>query len=218
MFTIFITATNTGVGKTFAAISLLKALASVYPSLRIGVCKPIETGVKSTPLDALALLKTCKAYNHNFFSLIPQDLTAYTFKLPAAPFVAAKSENQKISLERVFLKIESFKKRCDILVVEGAGGLMVPITKEYFMIDLLKEIANKTLLITPSKLGCINETLLSIEALEKREINFEWCINLYEEKSQFQTVSEPFYKSYFQDYWFLENGILEFAKRLSLLD
>jgi dethiobiotin synthetase len=212
MSTLFVTATNTGVGKSFASKVILEAIATNYPKIAVGVCKPIETGVSKEPLDASLLLNSCKAYNSNFLSLTPQDITAYTFALPAAPFVA--DEKSRLSLPKIKAKIKELESLCDILIIEGAGGLMVPIKKDYFMIDLIKEVADFTLLVTPSKLGAINDTLLSILALKSKEIEFDWCINLYEDKGSFSKVTEPFYKDYFGDYWILQNDVNSFIKKV----
>jgi dethiobiotin synthetase len=84
---------------------------------------------------------------------------------------------------------------------------MVPITKEYMMIDLIKELHIKTLLVTPSRLGCINDTLLSIEALKSRDIDFDWCVNLYEDKEDFEKVTQPFYDAVFDGWWSVNEGI-----------
>ena len=86
---------------------------------------------------------------------------------------------------------------CDVLVIEGAGGLMVPVEKDIFIIDLIKIFDSKAFLITPSKLGCINDTLLSIEALKNRNIDFDFFINLYQDKESFDEVSKPFLNEYF---------------------
>ena len=86
MQSLFITATGTNVGKTYTTVKLIEALAS--KGLAVGVYKPIETGVTHTALDATILLETCKKVNSKFKDLKPQDITAYTFPLPAAPFCA----------------------------------------------------------------------------------------------------------------------------------
>ncbi len=82
---------------------------------------------------------------------------------------------------------------------------MVPIEENLFVIDIIKELESKAILITPSKLGCINDTLLSIEALKNREIDFEWYINLYEDKENFNEVSLPFLEKYFKKLNFLSD-------------
>ncbi|MCD4757670.1 MAG: dethiobiotin synthase [Arcobacteraceae bacterium] len=98
-------------------------------------------------------------------------------------------------------KAKNLLNYCDVLIVEGAGGLMVPIEKNYFMIDLIKEFQKqlnaKTILISPSNLGSINDTMLSQTLLKNYNINYEWYINLYKDKESFETVTLPFYKEYF---------------------
>ena len=198
---LFITATNTNIGKTYATKKLIKALSKA--GNKVGVYKPIETGVTdNTPLDATTLLEYAKRFNPNLKELTPKDITAYTFTLPSAPFCA--DTNNIIDIEHIIQKYHQLSKMCDILLVEGAGGLMVPITKDFFMIDLIKKLDTKTLLITPSHLGCINETLLSIKALQDHNIEFQWCVNLHKDKDSFDKVTKPFYDSYFEKWWSLE--------------
>lgn len=91
---------------------------------------------------------------------------------------------------------------------------MVPITQNYFMIDLAKELNAMTLLVTPSRLGCINDTLLSIKALENRKILFDWCVNLYEDQASFREVTQPFYDIVFPEWWSLQKGLTRFIHHL----
>jgi len=204
---LFITATGTNVGKTYTTVKLIEALASKGYS--VGVYKPIETGVLDhTPLDATILLETCKKVNANFKDLQPSDITAYTYPLPAAPFCA--DTEHTIEIHKIIEKYEALSKLCDILIVEGAGGLMVPITKEYMMINLIKELDLKTLLVTPSRLGCINDTILSILALNTFTIDFEWCVNVYEDKESFTEVTQPYYDAVFPEWWHVEEGLEPF--------
>jgi len=212
MTSLFITATNTDVGKTHTTLKLIESLAK--QGYKVGVFKPIETGVTQTPPDASKLLKACQKVNENFKSLTPLEITAYTFALPAAPFCA--DTQQSIHIEKIVEKFEALSKRCDILLVEGAGGLLVPITKSYTMLDLAKRLQSKVLLVTPSRLGCINDTLLSIEALKARNIEFEWCVNLHEDKEQFKTVTQPYYDAVFEGWWSVESYLKNIEERLSL--
>ena len=203
---LFITATGTNVGKTHTTLKLIKAFAS--RGLKIGVFKPIETGVTDTSPDASLLLKVCQKVNKNFKDLTPQDITAYTFPLPAAPFCA--DINKEIIIEKIIEKHHELAQLCDILLVEGAGGLLVPITKDFMMIDLAKKLGSKVLLVTPSRLGSINDTLLSQEALKSRNIEFDWCVNLYEDKESFSKVTKPFYDEVFPEWWSITEGIQKF--------
>jgi dethiobiotin synthetase len=204
---LFVTATNTNVGKTYTTIKLIESFAK--QGILVGVCKPIETGVTKEPLDAKLLLETVQKHNENFKALKPTDITAYTFKLPAAPFCA--DQEKSIETADIKEKITELQKLCDLLIIEGAGGLMVPITAKYKMIDLIEELDCQTLLVTPSRLGCINDTLLSIEALARREINFDWCVNLHEDKNEFKKVTQPFYDEAYPSWWSLEKSVETFC-------
>ena len=208
MSSLFITATGTNVGKTHTTLKLIETLAA--QGFKVGVFKPIETGVVETAPDASILLKACQKVNKEFKDLTEKDITAYTFPLPAAPFCADKE--QHINLQHIIDRHEALTKRCDILLVEGAGGLMVPITKEYMMLNLIKELDAKTLLVTPSRLGCINDTLLSILALRTFSIDFDWCVNLYEDKEDFTEVTQPYYDAVFPGWWSVDEGLEFFAK------
>lgn len=203
---LFITATNTNVGKTHTTLRLIEAFGA--KGLSVGAYKPIETGVDDIPHDASLLLKACQKVNNNFKNLTPEDITAYTFPLPAAPFCA--DTIKEIKLDKILEKYHELSQLCDILLVEGAGGLMVPITKEFMMIDLAKKLDTKVLLVTPSRLGCINDTLLSMEALRSNSLEFDWCVNLFEDKESFADVTQPFYDEVFPDWWSVENGLQRF--------
>ena len=212
MSSLFITATGTNVGKTYTTLKLIEALAS--QGHKVGVYKPIETGVTDTAPDASLLLEACKKVNKAFADLAPCDITAYTFPLPAAPFCA--DTEQTIQIQKIIEKHEALSALCDILLVEGAGGLMVPITKEYMMINLIKELGVKTLLVTPSRLGCINDTILSILALKTFDIDFDWCVNLHEDREDFANVTQPYYDEVFPQWWSIDNGLKRFISTYSI--
>ena len=203
MPSIFITATGTNVGKTYTTLKLIEALS--FKGFKVGVYKPIETGVTSTAPDATILLEACQKVNENFKNLTTAAITAYTFTLPAAPFCA--DTGQIIEIDKIIEKYHTLSKLCDVLLVEGAGGLLVPITKDFTMIDLIVKLNIKTLLVTPSRLGCINDTLLSIEALNSRNIDFDWCVNVHEDKESFSEVTQPYYDAVFPQWWSLDKGL-----------
>ncbi len=209
MQSLFISATGTNVGKTYTTLLLIKAFAS--RGIKVGVCKPIETGVSSLPLDASVLLDSVQEVNPEFATLGAYDITAYTFPLPAAPFCA--DTKQSIKIDTIIDKIHTLAQKCDILLIEGAGGLMVPITENYTMLDLAQAIHSPILLVTPSRLGCINDTLLSIEALKSRNLNYEWCVNLYEDKESFDAVTRPYYDKVFDGWWSSSDGIDAFVQK-----
>ena len=197
---IFITATNTDVGKTYASEKFLRFFAK--NGLKVGYFKPCETGVIDFPLDGTKMLNLTKELNPNFKVSI-NDVVPYQFKLPAAPYVA--KGNSLISLDYIKEKKKYLQQFCDVLIIEGAGGLMVPLEKNLFIIDLIKELDCEAILITPSKLGCINDTLLSINALKAKNIDFEFYINLYQDIDSFEKVSKPFLLDYFKELNFLND-------------
>ena len=197
---IFITATNTDVGKTYASEKFLRYFAK--QGLKVGYFKPCETGVIDLPIDGNKMLTITKELNPDY-KVDLSDVVPYQFKLPAAPWVA--KGNTFISLELIKQKKKYLEQFCDVLIIEGAGGLMVPLEKDLFIIDLIKELDAEAILITPSKLGCINDTLLSINALKAKNIDFEFFINLFEDKESFEKVSKPFLLDYFKKLNFLQD-------------
>ena len=197
---LFISATNTDVGKTYACEKFLNYFAKA--GLKVGYFKPFETGVVDFPLDGSKMLELTKKLNPSFNVTI-NDVVPYQFKLPAAPYVA--KGNTIIDIDFLKEKKKYLEQFCDVLIIEGAGGLMVPIEKDLFIIDLIKEFNCEAILITPSKLGCINDTLLSINALKAKNIDFEFYINLYQDADSFEKVSKPFLLDYFKKLNFLED-------------
>ena len=132
---IFITATNTDVGKTYASEKFLRYFAS--KGLKVGYFKPCETGVNDLPLDGNKMLNITKELNPDF-KVNLCDIVPYQFKLPAAPYVA--KGDTPISLELIKEKKKYLEQFCEVLIIEGAGGLMVPLEKDLFIIDLIKEL------------------------------------------------------------------------------
>ncbi len=206
---IFITATNTGIGKTYATVKLIKILSQI--GIKVGVFKPIETGVSDSPLDGSLLLKYCSIYNHNFTKISIDKIVPYQFSLPAAPYVAKGKTS--IDMDKIFKAYKEIASLSDIVLIEGAGGLMVPIEKDFFMIDLIEFFKAKALLVTHDKLGCINDTLLSLKALDDRGLEHIWCINL-RNKEKFNKETLPFYKEYFGKVLYLEENLKEIALSL----
>lgn len=143
---IFITGTDTDVGKT--TISGWLCLHSGYDYF-----KPIQTGVDR---DSSVVQALSGAVIH------PE---AYLYQTPVSPHLAAALEGEIIDITQITLP------PAPNLIIEGAGGLLVPINKEAFMIDLIKQMNVPVLLVARSALGAINHTLLSLEALRSRGIH-----------------------------------------------
>ena len=160
MKTIFVAGTDTGVGKTVVAGALAAALK--LSGYKVGVMKPIACG----SLEDTDFLKRCAASRDSV-----RDVTPVYFKHPLSPNVAAKVERKKIDLKKISGAFEKLKRKgYDFLIVEGCGGLLVPVLRDFFVVDLIPMLRAETVLVSRSGLGAINHSLLSLEALRKRRI------------------------------------------------
>jgi len=187
---IFVTATNTDVGKTYTTKLLIKEFSS--RGLSVGVIKPIETGVvDGYAPDGEILLKTIKKYNVNFKDIELKDIVPITYELPSAPFIA--SSKTPLDLKKLDDSMMKLEKLCDVLIIEGAGGLYVPIDENYMMIDLIEHFKASILLVTHCSLGCINDTILSKRALDERGIKNMVAFNCRDEDENFSKISEPYF-------------------------
>jgi dethiobiotin synthetase len=157
----FVTGTDTGVGKTVVGCALVEALRE--RELDVGVMKPIETGVgPQGPLDAIALAEAA-GVDDPLEQVCPVRLA-----LPTAPSVAAAAEGRRVDLAAVRTSYDALRARHDWLLVEGAGGLLVPIGPGYDMADLARELALPLLVVARARLGTVNHTRLTLEAIERR--------------------------------------------------
>ncbi len=206
---IFITATNTDIGKTYATLKLIRSLGN--RGVKVGVLKPIETGVEKYPLDGQILLESAREYNEDLKSFTCRDIVPVQFKLPAAPFVSKGTED--IDFKLIKKAYDKIAKVSDIVLIEGAGGLMVPVEKNFYMYDFVKFFASKVLLVTHSKLGCINDTLLNLNLLDALHVEYEWCINM-RDKMSFTQTTLPYYKERFGRVLTLQNDIEEIISNL----
>jgi len=209
---IFIIATNTNVGKTYTTLKLIEEFGKL--GIKPVVYKPIETGVADIPADASPLLQKAKNVNPCLQNLTSFDITSYTFTLPAAPYVA--DSKKEIDISKLKNDYEKLSLLGDILLIEGAGGLMTPISKELKMIDLIELFDAHVLLVTSSRLGSINDTLLSMEAMKNRQLSFDWCVNAYDDIDTFDLVTKPYYDEKLPSWWSVQNGLSVFAKKCIL--
>lgn len=156
---VFITGTDTGVGKTLIAAIIAMFLKD--KGVDVGVMKPFETGAKSYGgemlLEDASALKAAAGVDDPLELICP-----YCFETPASPAEAARVEGKRIDLKKVKEALEELSKRHDLLIIEGAGGLLVPITERMTFSDLIKELGLEVILIARNCLGTINHTLLSL--------------------------------------------------------
>ncbi len=146
-----ITGTDTGVGKTFVTYNL--ALALREKGIRVGCLKPVETGVKKVPEDGSLL---AKATGQNLEEVVP-----VTFRLPLAPYSATLEEGKDFSLEGLKRHFEKLRGKYEVLLVEGAGGIAVPIKKNYTYGNLAKDWKLPVIIVGRARLGTLNHTFLT---------------------------------------------------------
>lgn len=161
---IFITGTDTDVGKTIVTAGLAATMQSF--GYQTGVFKPaqtgciIENGVQLAP-DLDLVNKTDKNI---------RAIATYKFKEPIAPSLAAELENVIIDNNRLLEDFNALKQKCDFTLVEGAGGLLAPLYKNFLMRDLAKFLNLPTIIVAKPNLGTINHILLTVEAVKSAKI------------------------------------------------
>ncbi|MCL5024135.1 MAG: dethiobiotin synthase [Nitrospirae bacterium] len=163
----FVTGTDTGVGKTVIAAALIKAIQA----RGVSVCgmKPIETGcprVGNTlyPSDGM-FLKKVAGMEENI-----NQITPYCFETPVAPSLASEMESRPVHIDTLVGKFLSLATRYQTLVAEGVGGILAPITKNYFVIDLIKALGLPVIVVARPSLGTLNHTLLTVKYALKEGI------------------------------------------------
>jgi len=160
---IFVTGTDTGVGKTLVSVSLVKALA--LHGRRVAAMKPIASGSDRTAqglrnADALALAEASNVQ-------VPyQTINPYCFEPPISPHIAAEEAGIQIDLSVIKTQFESLCSAADVVVVEGAGGWYAPISPTASMADLPIALGVPVLIVVGLRLGCLNHALLTKRAVE----------------------------------------------------
>lgn len=156
----FISGTDTDCGKTHVTAQL--AAQYLREGKKVATQKFIQTGCEGISEDIIAHRSAMN------IELLPEDLSGescpYVFKFPASPHLAASLEGVQIDAKKITAASEVLLKKYEILLIEGAGGLMVPISQNYLTIDYIAERDLPLIFVVPSKLGSINHALLSVEA------------------------------------------------------
>ncbi|MEW6675920.1 MAG: dethiobiotin synthase [Nitrospirota bacterium] len=172
----FITATDTGVGKTVITAALIKAIGIL--GLRPCGMKPIETGcIKEgdvlIPSDGMFI----KAIAHMEEDI--RFISPCCFKSLLAPLPASEIEGISVDLEKIKKAYTELSKNYDAVVVEGIGGLLVPIKRDYFVLDLIREFGLPTIVVSRPGLGTINHTMLTVNYAVKEGLTVAGIIINY---------------------------------------
>ncbi len=154
---IFVTGTDTSVGKTVVSASLMCVWRKVE---KVCYWKPIQTGIEANN-DTLTVKNLANCSDAEIFD------TGFRLEKPLSPHLSARLANIEITVKKVLQFIETDEK---FWIVEGAGGVFVPLNKSELMIDLMKALDLPVVIAARSSLGTINHTLLTIEALRKNNL------------------------------------------------
>ncbi len=171
----FITGTDTGVGKTYVACKLIRDYAA--QGYKVVGMKPVAAGCELVDGEWVNedVLRLTQASN----VVVPRDLiNPYSFKEPIAPHIAAEKAGVKIEMEVIKRAFDQLAEVADIVIVEGAGGFLVPLNNQQTIADLAAALNIPIVLVVGMKLGCINHALLSVEAIKARQLTLHgWVAN-----------------------------------------
>jgi dethiobiotin synthetase len=170
---LFVTGTDTGVGKTVLAALLVAALNRRY-------WKPIQTGA-SEGTDRAAVMKWAGVASEHTYS------EAFLFDSPVSPHLAAEQQGERIDLESIRRPRDS-----NPIVIEGAGGVLVPINETELMIDLMHRLGAPVVIAARTTLGTINHTLLTIDAARKADLKLVGVVMVGKENSENRTAIERY--------------------------
>ena len=163
---LFITATDTDIGKTYVCAGLAHSLKKL--DIDVGIMKPFACGVKQkTGFSSNDLTILSKAA---MVSDAEELLNPFFFPIPASPYTAAKNLGVKIDINYLMKCFRKLDKIHDVMLVEGIGGIMTPILKDYAIIDLIKDLDANTIIVTSSKIGTINHTIMTCNMCKNMKI------------------------------------------------
>lgn len=159
MRTVFVTGTDTAVGKTVLTALLLAYLREEgWNALAM---KPFSAGS----------LADARLFNRLQDKLLPMNLLApFRFQDPVAPLVSVRKYRRRITLRQVLDRIHQVERRCDRLLVEGVGGLLVPLAEGFGVAQVIQRLACPVIVVARNRLGAINHTLLTVEMLRKLRV------------------------------------------------
>jgi dethiobiotin synthetase len=164
---VFVTGTDTGVGKTIVATGIAGAMRK--DGIDVGVMKPIATGIpqgngfRSSDAELLAKISGSKDSEN--------EINPVFLPLEASPLAASKALNIDIKLDEIFSAFKRLADKHDFVIVEGIGGVMVPVKQNYYVIDMIKEMNLPVLIVSRAALGTLNHTVLTVRACKEYDLN-----------------------------------------------
>ena len=182
---IFITGTNTDVGKTYIGTKLIKVLNKKYGFMAF---KPIETGCKKIkkkliPADSAMYYKILKNYQ------TLDELNPYRFLPPVSPYLAIRQANKKIYIKNYYQKLKILSNRSPVLI-EGAGGAFSPLALDGLNIDFMKLVKSINILVIKDELGCIGSAISNILAFDKYKVPIDLLVLNTKNKNKMDNINE----------------------------
>ena len=172
MKSIFITGTDTDVGKTYITAGLAVTLRKM--GIDVGIMKPFAAGTKQKKgfkSEDVEILANAAQVNDPEKLVNPQ-----FFPIPASPYTAWKNLKIKPKINLILSSFQKLSKLHSTILVEGMGGIMTPILQNYFVTDLIKEMKIPTILVTRTKIGTVNHTIMTVKMCEKYKIPIKGII------------------------------------------
>lgn len=198
MTTLFITGIDTDIGKSIACGALTSTLLT--QGHHVFTQKWIETGCDNVSEDLLTHQKIAK----KVFNTSQKDLhSPYRFSYPASPHLAAELEKISIDCDYLVKQTKQLEAECDHLIIEGAGGLCVPLNQSMLTVDLITQEKIPVVLVTSGRLGSINHTVLSLELCRQREIEVRALVY-----NHFPVQEDPIFsdtRKYLKNYLIMHN-------------
>ena len=168
MTSLFVTGTDTDVGKTCITASIVSYLSKM--NVNVGVMKPFASGYKATTDSVSDDVKILMKYSGVDD---PIDLVnPYFFEIPTSPYDACKQLNLEIEISKVVDSYKQLTSIHDVVIVEGIGGIMTPISKNYFVSDLISDLQMNTIIVTGSKVGTVNHLMLTYQHVKEKNLCF----------------------------------------------
>jgi len=169
----FVTGTDTGVGKTLISCALLYAFAE--QDKKIAGMKPVSAGCDKDNLNEdVKLLRQAT----NILASLGQ-INPYSFLHPIAPHIASRNAGVQINFERILESYKELTAQAEVVIVEGAGGFLVPLNETQDTADLIEALEIPVIVVVGIRLGCINHALLTMQAINGRGIKCAgWVANV----------------------------------------
>ncbi|PHS68887.1 MAG: dethiobiotin synthase [Methylophaga sp.] len=186
MTSIFVTGTDTGVGKTGISVALIELLQQ--QGFTVAGMKPIASGCEKT-IDGLRNGDAVQLMQQANIGLPYELINPYAFEPAIAPHIAAKQAGIEIDLKVIQQHYQQIQQQVDAVVVEGAGGWLVPLNQHQTMADLAVILDLPVILVVGIRLGCINHALLTVKAIESTGLKLQgWIANHPEASEQTKEI------------------------------